>query len=100
MATMISMLLTIAFAFWFYRTAEKLHANPVQWAVAGALSYQLTAWAWMLVFTKPYLSGLQGVTAKTSASAGLIGHSWVLVGAVIAILVYRFALLKTNVRNS
>ena len=100
MPTMISMLLTMAFAFWFYRTAERLHSNSVQWAIAGALSYQITAWAWMLVVTKPYLSGLQGVTAKTSASAGLIGHSWVLVGIVVALLIYRFALLKTNVRSS
>jgi hypothetical protein len=32
-------------------------------------------------------------------SAGLIGHSWIAVGIIVALVVYRFALLKTNVKN-
>lgn len=53
----------------------------------------------MLKFSKPYLSGLQGTAAKTTVSAGLIGHSWILVGLITALLVYKFALLKTSVKT-
>lgn len=99
MAMLFSVLLTLGFAWWFYQTSEKLHSSSVQWAIAGALSYQLPAWAWMLKFSKPYLSGLQGTAAKTTVSAGLIGHSWILVGLITALLVYKFALLKTSVKT-
>lgn len=98
MALFISVLLTIGFAVWFFKTAERLGANPVQWAIAGAIAYQFPAWAWMLIVSKPYLSTLKGVVAKTSASAGLIGYSWIPVGVVVVLLVYKFALLKTNVK--
>jgi hypothetical protein len=30
----------------------------------------------------------------------LIGHSWIAIGVIIALLVYKFALLKTNVKSS
>lgn len=98
MALLISVLVTIGFAVWFFKTAERLGANPVQWAAAGAIAYQFPAWAWMLIVSKPYLAGLQGTYAKTTTMAGLIGHSWILIGVVVALLVYKFALLKTNVR--
>ncbi len=98
MALFISVLLTIGFALWFFKTAERLGANPIQWAVAGAISYQFPAWAWMLIVSKPYLSSLKGVVAKTSAMAGLIGYSWIAVGLAVVLLVYKFALLKTNVK--
>ena len=98
MALFISVLFTLGFAFWFFKTAERLGANAVQWAIAGALAYQLPAWAWMIIVSKPYLSSLKGVVAKTSASAGLIGYSWIPVGVAVVLLVYKFALLKTNVK--
>ncbi len=100
MAMFLSVLLTIGFAFWFYRTAVHRQANSVQWAIVGAVSYQLPAWAWMLLISKPYLTSLQGTANKTSLAAGLIGHSWIAVGVVAALLVYRFALLKSNVKVS
>lgn len=96
----ISMLLTAAIAFWFYRTAERLGASPVQWAAAGAIAYQVPAWAWMLLVTKPYLDSLRGVAAKTTVSASLIGHSWILIGLVCALLVFKFFLLKTTVKTT
>ena len=99
MALFISMLLTIGFAYWFYKTAERLHANQVQWAIVGAISYQLPAWAWMLGVSKPYLLGLQGTASKSSMTAMLVGHSWIAVGLILALIVYRFALLKTTVHN-
>ena len=99
MAMFLSILLTMGFAFWFYKTAQRLHANSVQWSIVGAFAYQLPAWAWMLMVSKPYLSSLQGTAKKSSMSAGLIGHTWLLVGITVALLVYRFALLKTTVRD-
>ncbi len=98
MAMFLSVLLTIGFAYWFYKTAARLHSNSVQWAIAGAAAYQLPAWAWMIIVSKPYVSAIQGVANKASMSAGLIGHSWIAVGIVVALLVYKFALLKTSVR--
>lgn len=95
---LISMLLTAGIAFWFYRTAERLGSKAVQWGVAGAIAYQVPAWAWMLLVSKPYMSGIRGVAAKTTMSASLVSHSWVVVGIVTALIVYKFFLLKTDVK--
>jgi hypothetical protein len=97
MPLLISMLLTVSIVFWFYRTAERLGSKSVHWAVAGAIAYQVPAWAWMLLVSKPYLQTLRGM-AKTSTSSFLIGHSWILVGVLCALAVYKFFLLKTTVR--
>lgn len=94
----VSMLFTAGIAYWFYLTSEKLGSRSVQWAIAGAIAYQVPAWAWMLLVTKPYMAGLRSTAAKTTFSAWLIGHSWVVIGLVTALLVYRFFLLKTNVK--
>lgn len=100
MALFISVLMTIGMAVWFYKTAERLQANPVQWAIAGAIAYQIPAWAWMLIVSKPYVTSLQGTYAKTTLSAGVMAHSWIAIGLIAALLVYKFALLKTKVRAS
>jgi hypothetical protein len=100
MAMFVSIVLTMGFAYWFYTTAQKLHANSIQWAIAGAMAYQFPAWAWMLKVSKPYVSGLQGTAAKATMSASLIGHSWLLVGIIAVLLVYKFALLKTSVKTA
>ena len=97
MPLIISMLLTVAVIFWFYKTAERLGSKSVHWAAAGAIAYQIPAWAWMLLVSKPYLQGLRGVN-KTSTMAMLIGHSWILVGIVSVLVVYKFFLLKTTVK--
>lgn len=97
MQLFLSILLTAGFGYWFYRTSERLGAKSPQWAVAGAISYQIPAWIWMLMVTKPYLSELRGAS-KTTFMAGLMGNSWILVGIVVALLVYKFFLLKTNVK--
>jgi hypothetical protein len=95
---LISMLLTLGVVLWFYRTAEKRGANAVQWAVAGAIAYQVPAWAWKLLVSKPYLDSIRGVAAKTTMGSNLIGHSWVLIGAVCALAVYKFVLMKSDVK--
>lgn len=99
MAMMLSVLFTIGFALWFYKTATRIGANAFQWAIVGAVAYQLPAWAWMLTVSKPYLANIQGAANRASMSGGLMGHSWLLVGLVCVLLTYRFALLKTNVKD-
>jgi len=100
MAMFLSILLTVGIAYWYYKTAERLQSNTVQWAIAGGIVYQLPAWAWMILVSKPYLSGIQGTANKSTITAMLIGHSWIAIGAIVALLVYKFALLKTNVKAS
>jgi len=100
MAMLLSVLFTIGFAFWFYKTAVKIGASGFHWAIVGAFAYQLPAWAWMLTVSKPYLSNIQGAANRASMSGGLIGHSWLLVGLVCALLVFKFALLRTNVKSN
>ncbi len=95
---LISIFVTMGIAFWFYRTAEKLGSKAMQWGVAGAISYQVPAWAWMMLVTKPYLSSIRGVAAKATTSVSLVSHSWILIGIVCAYVVYKFFLLKTNVK--
>lgn len=96
MPLFISMLLTAGMAFWYYRTAERLGVKPIPWAVAGAIAYQVPAWGWMILFSRPYLTALRSTSAKTTMSSFLIGHSWILVGAVAAVLIYKFFLLKAR----
>jgi hypothetical protein len=98
MAMFLSIILTAGFAYWFFQTSEKLGAKSVQWAIAGAISYLIPAWSWMLLVSKPYITGLRSVAAKSTASAGMFGHSWIVIGVITALLVYKFALLKTNVK--
>jgi hypothetical protein len=70
----------------------------MHWGVAGAIAYQVPAWVWMILVSRPYLTSLRGTTAKTSLSAFFIGHSWILIGALCAVAVYKLFLLKTKVR--
>lgn len=98
MAMFLSILLTAGFAFWFFQTSEKLGSKSPQWAIAGAIAYQVPAWAWMLLVSKPYVTALRSTAAKSTFSATMIGHSWILIGIVVALFVYKFALLKTNVK--
>lgn len=96
MPLFISMLLTAGTALWYYRTAERMGIKPIPWAVAGAIAYQVPAWVWMIMFSRPYLTGLRSAAARSQLSSFLIGHSWILVGAIVAVLVYRFFLLKAK----
>jgi hypothetical protein len=53
----------------------------------------------MITISKPYISAIQGTANRAAFGAGMMGHSWLLVGLVTALLVYKFALLKTNVKD-
>lgn len=97
MAVLFSILLTMGCAYWFYRTAERLGSKAVHWGLAGAIAYQIPAWAWMMLVSRPYVAELRGAQ-RIATSAFLFGHTWLLVGIACAYGVYRFLLLKTNVR--
>lgn len=96
MPLFLSMLLTAGFALWYYKTAERKGLPSVQWAVAGAIAYQVSAWAWMFMVSRPYMSSMRGTTDRTGMVSFLIAHSWILVGAVCAFLVYQFVLLRSK----
>ena len=96
MPLFLSMLLTAGCALWYYKTAERMGLPSIQWAIAGAIAYQVPAWAWMFLFSRPYMGAMRGTTERTGMAAFLIGHSWIVIGAVCAVLVYRFFLLRSK----
>lgn len=79
-------------AVWFYRTAAAKGAPAVQWAIVGFMAYFLTNLIWSLSVSKPIATKLlvQGATAK----AGIVSGSGVLLGAVVAWLIWSFVLNK------
>lgn len=97
MPLIISMLITLGVTYWFYKTAERLGSKSVHWAAAGVIAYQVPAWAWMSLVSKPYLQSLRGANKSTMMSM-LIGHSWLVVGLITVLIVYKFFLLKTSVK--
>jgi hypothetical protein len=98
MPLFVSMLLTAGCAFWYFKTAERMGLPPIQWAVAGAIAYQVPAWAWMFLFSRPYMGSMRATTERTGISSFMIAHSWIVVGAVCAFLVYQFFLLRAKAR--
>lgn len=96
MPLFLSMLLTAGCAFWYYKTAEQKGLPSIQWAIAGAIAYQVPAWAWMFLFSRPYMGSMRGTSERTGMSSFLMAHSWILVGAICAFLVYRYFLLRTK----
>jgi hypothetical protein len=73
-------IVSIAFAVWFYVTAEKKKAPAIQWAVAGFISY-FVPW---LIWVK--LVGPKKIPFSPSIS--------ILVGATCAFLILTFVLKK------
>ncbi|MBM4200372.1 MAG: hypothetical protein FJ189_03705 [Gammaproteobacteria bacterium] len=96
MPLFLSMLLTAGCALWYFKTAERKHLPGIQWAIAGAIAYQVPAWAWMFLVSRPYMGSLRATSERTGVSSFLIGHSWIVVGAVCAVLVYQFFLLRSK----
>jgi len=73
-------IVSIAFAVWFYLTAEKRHAPAVQWAVAGFISYFV-----------PWLVWVKVMAPKKIPFSPSIG---ILFGAACAFLVLTFVLKR------
>ena len=73
-------IVSIAFAVWFYLTAEKKKAPAIQWAIAGFISYFVPWWVWVKVM------GPKKIPFSPSIS--------ILFGAACAFLVLSFVLKR------
>ncbi|QXP84153.1 hypothetical protein ABZN20_06565 [Methylococcus sp. ANG] len=89
---MIGGIVAILIAIWFYRSAEGRGLPAVQWAFAGLLAYYVPNFVWSLVVAKPLMAEFHARSAVMMA--GLVGHSSVVVGAVVAIAVRHYFLLR------
>ena len=88
LGTIISMLCSV----WFYRTAAAKGAPAIQWAVVGFMSYFLTNLIWTFWVTKPI--ALKLMAQGAGGKAGLISSSGVLLGALVAWLIWSQLLNK------
>lgn len=75
-------IVSIAFAVWFYITAEKQKAPAIQWAVAGFISYFV-----------PFLIWVKMIGPKKIPFSPSLG---ILFGAVCAFLVLTFVLKRVK----
>lgn len=91
---MLGGIIAVVIAIWFYRSAEGRGLPPIPWGVAGVIAYYVPNFIWSLMVAKPWLSTLHAQNAAGLSS--LVGHSSILVGAVVAVIVHRFALLRAR----
>lgn len=91
---MLGGIIAIVIAIWFYRSAERRGLPPIPWGVAGVVAYYVPNFIWSLMVAKPWLTVLHAQNAAVMSS--IVGHSSILVGAVFAVLVHRFALLRAR----
>ena len=76
----------------FYRTAAAKGAPAIQWAVVGFASYFLTNLIWTFWVSKPIAIKL--ATQNLNTKAGLVTSSGILIGAVVAWLIWSQLLSK------
>jgi hypothetical protein len=88
LGTIISMLCSV----WFYRTAVAKGAPAVQWAIVGFVSYLLTNLIWTFWVAKPIATKL--LAQNAGGKAGVLMSSGVLIGALVAWLVWSQLLNK------
>jgi hypothetical protein len=91
---MIGGIVAVVIAIWYYRSAEARHLPAVQWAFAGLIAYYVPNFIWSFLVAKPLIAEFHARAAVMLA--GLTGHSSVLVGAVVAILVRHYFLLRAS----
>jgi hypothetical protein len=89
---MLSGLISIIVAYWFYRTADAKSAPALQWAGVGFIAYFLSNLIWTFALTKPLVTKLH--TQNAGFSATLVGHSGILVGVTVAGFVWYAVLSK------
>ena len=89
---MLSGLISIIVAFWFYRTANAKSAPALQWAGVGFITYYLPNLIWTFTLVKPMVTKLH--TQNAGFSATLVGHSGILVGVTVAVFVWYAVLDK------
>ncbi len=90
-------IISILCAVWFYRTAVAKRAPAIQWAVVGFVSYFLTNFIWTFWVSKPIAVKL--LAQKATIKAGLVSGSGILLGAVVAWLVWSRVLNKLKVQE-
>lgn len=91
---MIGGIAAILITIWFYRSAEARGLPAVQWAFAGLIAYYVPNFIWSLLIAKPMIAEFHARSAVMLA--GVIGHSSVVVGAVVAAVVRQYFLLRTS----
>jgi hypothetical protein len=89
---MLSGLISIVIAYWFYHTANAKSAPALQWAGVGFITYFLPNLIWTFALTKPLMMKLN--TQNAGFSATLVGHSGILVGVTVAAFVWYAVLNK------
>lgn len=83
---MIGGLVAILIAYFYYQGAETRQLPGFQWAFGGALVFYVPNFIWSLAIAKPMMNQLHAQNATGLAS--LLGFSSVLIGALVAGLVY------------
>jgi hypothetical protein len=78
-------------AVWFYRTAMMKGAPAFQWGIVGFGSYFLTNLIWTFWVTKPIASKM---AAQSATKAGLLTSSGILIGGLVAWLIWSRLLNK------
>jgi len=92
MLMMLGVIISMLSSVLFYRTAAAKGAPAIQWAVVGFGSYFLSNLIWTFWVSKPIAVKLaaQNLTGK----AGLVSSSGILIGALVAWLVWSQLLNK------
>lgn len=91
---MLGGIVAVVIAVWFYRSAEKRSLPSIPWGLAGLVAYYVPNFIWSLLVAKPWLTKLHAQNAAVLSS--IVGHSSIVVGAVFAVLAYRFALMRAR----
>lgn len=88
-------ILAIAIAYWFYRTAEKHGIEPTWWGLIGVACYYFSTLMWSTGVVRPVLTMVRETDPGNLRVWVAIGlFSTALFGALIAVLVRRYVLLR------
>lgn len=86
MLMMLGVIISILSSVLFYRTAAAKGAPAIQWAVVGFASYFLTNLIWTMTVSKPI--ALKLIAQNLSTKAGLVSSSGIVIGALVAWLIW------------
>lgn len=92
MLMMLGVIISMLSSVLFYRTAAAKGAPAIQWAVVGFGSYFLTNLIWTFWVSKPIAVKLAAQNLNTKA--GLVSSSGIIIGAVVAWLIWSQILSK------
>ncbi len=89
---MLAKIVAIAISVWFYKSAQKIGENPIQWAVLGVIGFFLSATLAHYAISEPLLGTLPPQGTLTS----LIRQSPLLIGIASVYFIYKKHLLKNQ----